>query len=100
MIVPSIWYEPFGLVIIESLNRGMPVIASKIGAIPEIITNEYNGFLFEPGDSYSLSNIITKTIGDNQLISKLSQNALDSSMSYPIEFVFKSVKEVYQDLRK
>lgn len=100
LIVPSIWYEPFGLVIIESLNRGMPVIASKIGAIPEIITNEYNGFLFEPEDSDSLSNIITKTIGDHQLISRLSQNALDSSMNYPIQSVFKSVNEVYQSLIK
>jgi len=100
LIVPSIWYEPFGLVIIESLNRGMPVIASKIGAIPEIITNEYNGFLFEPGDSYSLSNIITKTIGDHKLLTRLSQNALDSSMNYPIESVFKSVMEIYQSLIK
>ena len=99
-IIPSILYETFGLVTIESLNHAMPVIASKIGAIPEIITNEYNGFLFEPKDSDSLSSIITKTIGDNQLIRKLSQNALDSSMNYPIESVFKSVSEIYQSLTK
>ena len=37
---------------------------------------------------------------DHQLIRKLSQNALDSSMNYPIESVFKSVNDVYQDLRK
>jgi glycosyltransferase involved in cell wall biosynthesis len=99
-IVPSILYETFGLVIIESLSHAMPVIASKIGAIPEIITNGYNGFLFEPKDSDSLSNIIKKTMGDHQLINKLSQNALDSSMNYPIESVFKSVREIYQSLIK
>jgi glycosyltransferase involved in cell wall biosynthesis len=100
LIVPSIWYEPFGLVIIESLNRGMPVIASEIGAIPEIIINEYNGFLFEPRNANSLSNIIAKTIGNHQLLNKMSNNALSSSQNYPIDSVLKSVRVIYENLIK
>ena len=99
-IIPSICYENFPFSIIESFNYAMPVIGSKIGGIPEIITNNYNGFLFESGDSNSLSSIITKTIEDNQLLNKLSQNALDSSKNYTIESVLKSTMEIYQSLLK
>ena len=99
-IIPSICYENFPFSIIESFNYAVPVIGSKIGGIPEIITNNYNGFLFEPGDSNSLSRIITKTIEDNQLLNKLSQNALDSSKNHTIESVLRSTMEIYQSLLK
>jgi len=47
-IVPSIWYENFPNVIIESLYFGVPVIASNIGGIPELIKLGINGTLFNP----------------------------------------------------
>ncbi|MBX6361783.1 MAG: glycosyltransferase family 4 protein [Acidobacterium ailaaui] len=49
-IVPSIWYEPLGMVVIESFSYGVPVIASNIGGIPEMIKEGENGLLFEPGN--------------------------------------------------
>lgn len=45
-VVPSEWYESFGLIIIESMALGTPVIAANIGAIPELVKENYNGFLF------------------------------------------------------
>lgn len=45
LLVPSIWDEPFGMVNIEALACGTPVIATDIGAIPEIIKNGKSGFL-------------------------------------------------------
>lgn len=54
VVVPSEWYEPFGLVLLEALARGKSVIASRIGAIPEIIQDGINGLLFEPSDANSL----------------------------------------------
>ena len=47
-IVPSIWYENFPGVIIESFAFGVPVIGSNIGGIPEMITEGKNGMLFNP----------------------------------------------------
>jgi len=46
-VVPSIWHEPFGKVVIESMATGTPVIASRRGAIPEIIDHNQNGLLIE-----------------------------------------------------
>ncbi|PMQ01811.1 MAG: group 1 glycosyl transferase [Dictyoglomus sp. NZ13-RE01] len=47
-IVPSICYETFGMVVIESFAFGVPVIGSDIGGIPEMIINGVNGILFDP----------------------------------------------------
>lgn len=54
LIVPSIWQEPFGMVIIEAFAHGTPVIASAIGAPAHLIQHGFNGLLFEPGNSASL----------------------------------------------
>ncbi|MCX7680015.1 MAG: glycosyltransferase, partial [Spirochaetes bacterium] len=47
LVVPSIWYENLPTVIIEACNHGIPVIASNIGGIPELVKDGVNGFLCE-----------------------------------------------------
>ncbi|MBN2854561.1 glycosyltransferase [Patescibacteria group bacterium] len=50
IVMPSIWQENMPLSLLEAMSLGKAVIASRIGGFPEIIENEVNGFLFEPGD--------------------------------------------------
>ena len=57
LIVPSIWYEPFGLCVIEAFANGTPVIASRIGAMPELIEHGKTGFLFDPADAAALARL-------------------------------------------
>lgn len=54
VVVPSIEPEPFGLVAAEAMAAGLPVIASRIGALPEIVDDHHTGLLFHPGDAASL----------------------------------------------
>jgi len=49
-VLPSVW-EPFGMVILESMATGTPVVGTRDGAIPELINNERVGRLFDPGPS-------------------------------------------------
>ncbi len=49
-VLPAEWYEPFGLTVLESFAQCRPVIASRIGALPELIGDGGDGLLFEPGD--------------------------------------------------
>jgi glycosyltransferase involved in cell wall biosynthesis len=53
-IVPSLWEETFGRVLIESWAHGVPVLAARIGALPELIESTGAGWLFDPGSSSSL----------------------------------------------
>jgi glycosyltransferase involved in cell wall biosynthesis len=50
LAVPSIWYEPFGLVLIEGMAAGLPIIASAIGGMPEVVGDVDPAFLPAPGD--------------------------------------------------
>lgn len=54
VIIPSECYETFGLTVIESFARSRTVIASEIGALPELITEGEDGFLVSPNDAESL----------------------------------------------
>lgn len=54
LIFPSIWFETFGMVIIEAFSKGVPVIASNLGNIGSLIENGFNGLLFEPGNATDL----------------------------------------------
>ena len=54
-VLPSLYPEPFGRTIIESMACGVPAIASNLGGIPEILTDEFDKGLFEPGSFNSLA---------------------------------------------
>lgn len=55
LLIPSLWKEPFGLVIAEGMARGLPVITSNIGGPAEIVTHNVDGILIEPGDEQALA---------------------------------------------
>jgi glycosyltransferase involved in cell wall biosynthesis len=55
MLVPSLWAEPFGLVVAEAMARELPVIGSKVGGPAEILTHDVDGLLTEPGDERALA---------------------------------------------
>ncbi|MGC1300207.1 MAG: glycosyltransferase family 4 protein, partial [Alloacidobacterium sp.] len=63
-ILPSIEPEPFGMVVLEAMEAGVPVIASRAGGPLEIIADGEDGLFFEPGDEHSLSDAIEKLLSD------------------------------------
>ncbi|HET8776836.1 MAG TPA: glycosyltransferase [Candidatus Limnocylindria bacterium] len=58
LVVPSIWFEGFPLVVLEAYAAGTPVIASRIGSLAEIVEHGLTGLLCEPGDSHGLADLI------------------------------------------
>ncbi|MBJ8006834.1 glycosyltransferase [Bacillus cereus] len=80
-IVPSVWEEPFGRVIIESYNQGTPVIASNRGGIPEIIESEK--YLFNVQNESDLINKIEKFASlDRNEIDKEIKRVYENSIKY------------------
>lgn len=56
LIMPSEgYYETFGMVIIEAYSKGVPVVAANIGVVPELVSNEKTGLLFEAGNALDLA---------------------------------------------
>jgi len=76
LLVPSLWQEPFGLVIAEAMARGLPVIASDAGGPAEIITHGVDGLLVPPGDEQALVSAIKRLLEDPDECERLSKAAL------------------------
>lgn len=75
LVVPSIWHETFGLIVIEAFANGLPVIASRIGALSEIIDDRKTGLLFEPGSHKSLAESIMWAEQHPDEMSDMGKNA-------------------------
>jgi len=73
MVIPSTYKDNFPLVMQLSLAYGKPVIASKIGGMPEVIKDGINGILFEPGNSEQLAKIIYSLSENPQKILNLKK---------------------------
>jgi glycosyltransferase involved in cell wall biosynthesis len=59
-VLPAMWEEPFGRVIIEAMSTGVPVVASRSGGIPEILTGIFERQLVRPGDAAELSRALVE----------------------------------------
>jgi len=75
LVVPSIWAEPFGLVAIEACADHLPVIATNMGGLPEIIQDGVNGLLCSPHDPDSLGRTMLRLYLDSGLRQRLSKQA-------------------------
>ena len=64
VVVPSIFPEPFGLVAVEAMSVGTPVIASATGGLPEVLAHGAAGVLVPPGDAASLRDAVTELLAD------------------------------------
>lgn len=60
LIMPSQWYETFGRTIAESFSCGTPVVASRLGAMSELVVEGRNGYLFDSGNSQSLADAVDR----------------------------------------
>ena len=79
LIVPSLWREPLGTVIIEAMTFGIPVIASAVGGNSEIIKDGVNGILFHPDRPEGLSSAMFRTSKDRELCSRMRAAAREAS---------------------
>jgi len=72
LVVPSIWEETFSLVTREALQAGLPVIAARRGALPEVIQDGVNGLLFEPENADDLRRCLERLRTDTRLREQLT----------------------------
>lgn len=95
LVVPSIWYENSPLVIQEAFASKTPVIASRIGGIPELIDDGVNGFLVKPNDIDDLYKRISQIIDNLSLIDDIRKNIRPPKN---IEENAREMEEIYSDL--
>ena len=74
MVIPSTYYENYPLVTLIAFAYRVPVIASNIGGLPELVKDGYNGYLFEMGNAEALANTIERIAKNPAILDTLSKN--------------------------
>jgi glycogen(starch) synthase len=72
VVVPSL-YEPFGLVALEAMASGVPVVASDTGGLRELVEDEVTGLRFPPGDHAALARTVVRVLSDPDLARRLGR---------------------------
>jgi glycosyltransferase involved in cell wall biosynthesis len=66
-VIPSLWNEPFGMPATEAMASGLPLVATRGGAFPEIVDEGTTGLLVEGGDAAGLADAISRLLADDGL---------------------------------
>lgn len=75
LVLPSIWYEGFPMVLVEAYACGLPVIASRIGALAELVEDGVTGLLFEPGNAVDLAEKMDWALTHPEAIQRMGEAA-------------------------
>jgi len=75
LVIPSIWYENFPRTIVEAFAAGLPVIASRIGALAEIVSDGETGLLFEAGNAQDMANKLAWALANPEKMAVMGQKA-------------------------
>jgi glycosyltransferase involved in cell wall biosynthesis len=98
LALPSLGGESFGVVFIEAFASAIPVVASRVGGIPEVVDSGINGLLVDPGNPVQLAVAIVEVLSDDNLWRTLSRNARKKAVEkYSIEVVGKLYERAYQE---
>jgi glycosyltransferase involved in cell wall biosynthesis len=73
LVIPSIWYEGFPMTLLEAYSAGTPVIASRIGSLPELVPEGVSGALFTPGLPIALAAAIRDMLADPSALDRMSR---------------------------
>lgn len=99
LVFPSIWFETFGLVAAEAMSHGIPVIASRMGAMSSLINDGVDGLLFEPHDARDLSEKVMRLWNDKELCRRLGQAAREKALAlWSPEQHFLRLNSLYEEL--
>jgi glycosyltransferase involved in cell wall biosynthesis len=97
-LIPSIWIEPFGIVAIEAMAMGRPVVASRIGGLPDIVADGETGFLVTPGDERALQAAIERLLADPALREHMGARARQRVVQFQASTVVPRIEQVYQEV--
>lgn len=97
LVLPSL-YEELGTVLLEAMQAGLPIVASKTGGIPDVIEDGVNGMLVTSGDPEALARAIDRLLADRGLACRLSEGARETGKDYDWEVLAERVLAVYRSV--
>jgi glycosyltransferase involved in cell wall biosynthesis len=101
LLFPSLWYETFGMVIAEAFASGLPVIASNLGAMTELVSPGENGLLVEAGSVNGFLSAVRTVVASPRLEASMRR---DARITYEQKYTFEANRHmllrVYEQARE
>lgn len=98
-VVPSSGFEGLGLAAVEAMMRGLPVVASRIGGLSEVVQPDVTGLLVEPNDAPSLATALISLLGDRQRCERMGARGREiAEASFSQDTYVDRLLAVYEDL--
>jgi glycosyltransferase involved in cell wall biosynthesis len=99
-VLPSLW-EAFGIVLLEAMNLGKPLVATNVDGIPEVIDDGVNGFMVPPRDPEKMAARILDLLNDDALRNRMGEQGRKKVReNFGIERMVKQVEQVYLSVLK
>jgi glycosyltransferase involved in cell wall biosynthesis len=98
IVVPSLWQEVFGLVALEAMAVGKPVIASNIGGLPEVVQDRVTGLLVPPGSIVELAEAVDRLMRDGAYAASLGAAGRQKVLlDFTQEKHYRGLLEIYKE---
>ncbi len=99
LIMPS-YYESFGMVALEAMACGTPVVASQVGGLPFLVQDGKTGFVVPGGDPEALVEPLMKLMNNDELRETMGKQAAEYALQYDWKLISERMIDVYQTLLK
>ncbi len=96
LVLPS-RFEPFGIVLLEAMASGLPVVACRVGGIPEVVADGETGLLVEAGDVEGLAAALARMAREPELRGRMGERGRARCVSYSWDALLPRVLEVYRE---
>lgn len=101
LVIPSLWHEPFGRVIVEAYAKGTPVIGARMGGIPELIENGITGYTYEAESQLDLATQIDRICGNTALVKEMGLAAHELyKRKYTPEANYRMMLDTYNQVKQ
>ncbi len=98
LVLPSIWYENFPRTLVEAFGAGLPVIASRIGSLAELVEHGQTGLLFNAGDAADLARTMVWAHEHPDEMATMGRNARARYEShYTPDINYRQLRAIYRD---
>jgi glycosyltransferase involved in cell wall biosynthesis len=95
-VIPSVWAEPFGIVALEAMAAGRPVVASRTGGLADVVDDGVTGLLVQPGQPQELAGAIRRLLDDPALRGEMGVAAMARMPAYRASAVVPRIEAVYR----
>lgn len=100
-VVPSVWDEPLGLVVLESMATKTPVVVTRKGGIPLMVKDGYNGLFVRPRNSKDIAEKVNRLLSNEDLRKKMGEKARQTVLErFTWKIIAQRYERMYEEFKK